>query len=83
MPQYAPFKPASKLALSERARAVGLQTPAETLLYGEPAVQPLQDYVNVDVAGLESLLKVHEGMQHIGAHMISKDARVLDELRLL
>lgn len=81
--QSAPYKPASKLALSERARAVGLQVPAETLLFGESPVQPLDDYVDFEVPGLESLLKMHEGMQHIGAHMIRKDARVLDVLRLL
>lgn len=80
---YAPYKPASKLALSERARAVGLQEPAEQLLYGEAPVQPLADYVDTEIAGLESLMQIHEGMQHIGAHVISKDARVLDELRAL
>lgn len=81
--QYEPYKPASKLALSERARAIGLQEPAELLLYGETDELPLMPYLNIDVPGLETLHKVSEGMQHIGAHLICKDARVLDELRKL
>ncbi|XP_067615123.1 uncharacterized protein YdcI [Eurosta solidaginis] len=80
---YAPYKPASKGSLAERAKALGLGDAADCLLFGEaPEVQldKLIDYNNPDLDNVE---KVLVGICHIISHNISKHTGVLEELRRL
>lgn len=81
--QYAPYKPANKGSLFERARSIGLQAPADQIFHGFVAELPILPLLNASVTGLESIEKVEDGIRHIIAHMISKDDKVLGELRQL
>lgn len=78
--QYAPYKPASKGSLYERACSIGLQAPAEQIFHGQIAELPIYSLLDASVAGLESADKVMDGIRHIHAHMISKDTKVLEEI---
>lgn len=81
--QYAPYKPASKGSLFERAKAVGLQHPAEQILHGRVQEVNIQALCDTRVEGIETSEKVVNGIQHIIAHIVSKDTRVLEEIRRL
>lgn len=81
--QYAPYKPASKGSLYERAKAVGLQSPAEQILYGTVPEVNVRALCDTSVDGIETVEKVANGIQHIIAHIVSKDTRVLEEIRRL
>lgn len=78
---YAPYKPASKGTLAERAKALGLQQYADALLYGTaPKVHlfSVVDPTNKDLATEE---QVKVGICNIIIHNISKNTRILEELR--
>ncbi|XP_023165615.2 S1 RNA-binding domain-containing protein 1 isoform X3 [Drosophila hydei] len=80
---YAPYKPASKGTLAERAKALGLQQHADSLLYGTaPKVQLASaiDPSNQDLATEEQIMV---GICNIIIHSISKNTNVLEELRRL
>lgn len=68
----------------ERSKALGLLAPAENILFGdwEYPVE-LNQLVDVEIEGLESLDKIETGVKHIAAHIISKDTKVLDQIREL
>lgn len=82
---YAPYKPASKASLAERAKNLGLQSAAEEIFYGSDAGQEIYPakFVQSNVDGLETIDKVIDGIKHIISHLISKDTQVLDEIRNL
>lgn len=81
---YAPYKPASKASLAERAKNLGLQSVAEKIFFGnEGKVIDLSTFVQSNVEGLETVDKVSDGIKHIISHLISKDTQVLDEIRSL
>ncbi|XP_075145670.1 uncharacterized protein YdcI [Haematobia irritans] len=80
---YAPYKPASKGSLADRAKALGLEEYADRILYGElPHVylKSIVDYKNPD---LDSEEKVFNGICNIISHNISKHTGVLEEIRRL
>lgn len=85
--QYAPFKPASKVSHYERSKALGLLAPAENFLFGDLDTSSdrceLRQLVDIEIEGLETLGKVETGVQHIVAHIISKDTKILEEIRAL
>lgn len=68
----------------ERYKGLGLLEPAENLLFGDCPYPPVPDhFVNINIEGLDSLEKVETGFKHVVAHIISKDTKVLDEIRTL
>lgn len=80
---YAPYKPASKASLAERAKSLGLQQAAEEILYGgDTEICPVR-LVRMDCDGVDSVDKVVDGIKHIISHLISKDTQVLEEIRKL
>lgn len=82
--QYAPFKPASKVSHFERSKALGLLAPAENLLFGDCEYPvELRQLIDIEIEGLETLVKIETGVKHIAAHIISKDTKVLEEIREL
>ncbi|XP_046397929.1 S1 RNA-binding domain-containing protein 1 isoform X2 [Ischnura elegans] len=79
------FKTAPKGTLADRARELGLETPAVTLLCGN-SMDPicLAHFVcHQKTKGLADIKEVETGMQHIIADIISKDREVQDNLRKL
>ncbi|XP_014103424.3 uncharacterized protein YdcI isoform X1 [Bactrocera oleae] len=80
---YAPYKPASKGSLAERAKALGLGDAADRLLFGEAPEVRLESLVNRNNADLDNVEKVLQGICHIISHNISKHTGVLEELRRL
>ncbi|XP_054745343.1 S1 RNA-binding domain-containing protein 1 [Anastrepha obliqua] len=80
---YAPYKPASKGSLAERAKALGLGNAADCLLFGEAPEVFLEYLVDRNNADLDSAEKVLQGICHIISHNISKHTGVLEELRRL
>ncbi|XP_017484179.1 PREDICTED: S1 RNA-binding domain-containing protein 1 isoform X2 [Rhagoletis zephyria] len=80
---YAPYKPASKGSLAERAKALGLGDAADRLLFGEAPEVRLETLVDHNNPDLESVEKVLQGICHIISHNISKHTGVLEEMRRL
>uniref|UniRef100_A0A0K8UTZ2 S1 RNA-binding domain-containing protein 1 n=1 Tax=Bactrocera latifrons TaxID=174628 RepID=A0A0K8UTZ2_BACLA len=80
---YAPYKPASKGSLAERAKALGLGDAADRLLFGEAPEVRLESLIDRNNADLENVEKVLQGICHIISHNISKHTGVLEELRRL
>lgn len=80
---YAPYKPASKGTLAERAKALGLQQYADCLLYGTPPRVQLSSIVNPSKSDLATEELVLTGICNIIIHNISKNTGVLEELRKL
>ncbi|XP_062125663.1 S1 RNA-binding domain-containing protein 1 [Drosophila sulfurigaster albostrigata] len=80
---YAPYKPASKGTLAERAKALGLQEYADCLLYGTAPKVELSAIVDRNNADLASEEQVLAGICNIIIHNISKNTSVLEELRRL
>ncbi|XP_069678482.1 S1 RNA-binding domain-containing protein 1 [Periplaneta americana] len=76
---YSPFKPGSKNTLAERARQLGLEDAANAILTGSRIVY-IEQLVNPEKKGLQSVKEVELGLQHIIADVISKDRGVLDFL---
>ncbi|KAM7360895.1 uncharacterized protein YdcI isoform 1-T1 [Cochliomyia hominivorax] len=80
---YAPYKPASKGSLAERAKAMGLEQYADRLLYGELPQVSTRQLVDRKNPDLDTEEKVMSGICHIISHNISKHTGVLEELRRL
>lgn len=79
---YAPYKPASKGSLCERAKKLGLEPSAERILDGA-RIFSLSSLVNSKVAGLETEKDVKEGIKNILIHVLTKNSDVLLKIRLL
>lgn len=75
--QNAPFKTGSKRTLAERARQLGLDHAAQTILDGTEHVS-LSHFIVKEKEGLRDIHEVQTGIQHIIAEIISKDRNVLD-----
>ncbi|XP_046803831.1 uncharacterized protein YdcI [Lucilia cuprina] len=80
---YAPYKPASKGSLAERAKALGLEQYADRLLYGELPQVSTRQLVDRKNPDMDTEEKVITGICHIISHNISKHTGVLEELRRL
>lgn len=68
--------------MSERAKSLGLQEPAEQILYGAPEFD-MNQLVIPEMDGVDTVDKVEDGIKHIIAYMISKNSDVLEEIRKL
>ncbi|XP_058984529.1 uncharacterized protein YdcI-like [Musca domestica] len=80
---YAPYKPASRGSLAERAKALGLEEYADRLLHGELPHVHLKNIVDRKNPDLDTEEKVFNGICHIISHNISKHTGVLEEIRRL
>ncbi|EDW38811.1 GL13731 [Drosophila persimilis] len=80
---YAPYKPASKGTLAERAKALGLEDYADRLLYGTAPQVKLSSIVDPSNEALATETLVLNGICNIIIHNISKNTNVLEELRRL
>ncbi|XP_035128544.1 S1 RNA-binding domain-containing protein 1 isoform X1 [Callithrix jacchus] len=78
----APYKTGSKGTKAQRARQLGLEGAARTLLE-KPGELNLLSYIRPDVKGLSTLRDIETGVQHILADMIAKDKDTLDFIRNL
>ncbi|XP_069350182.1 S1 RNA-binding domain-containing protein 1 [Eulemur rufifrons] len=78
----APYKTGSKGTKAQRAKQLGLEGAARTLLEN-PGALNLLSYVRPDVKGLSALQDIEIGVQHILADMIAKDKDTLDFIRKL
>ncbi|EHB18300.1 S1 RNA-binding domain-containing protein 1 [Heterocephalus glaber] len=78
----APYKTGSKGTKAQRAKQLGLETAAWTLLEN-PGKLNLLSYIRPDVKGLSALQDIETGVQHILADMIAKDKDTLDFIRKL
>ncbi|XP_054423018.1 S1 RNA-binding domain-containing protein 1 [Pteronotus mesoamericanus] len=78
----APYKTGSKGTKAQRARQLGLEEAARTLLEN-PGMLNLLSYIRPNVKGLSALQDVEAGVQHILADMIAKDRETLDFIRKL
>lgn len=76
----APYKMGSKGTKAQRAKQLGLEGAAWTLLEN-PGQLNLPSYVRPDVKGLSELKDIETGVQHILADMIAKDKDTLDFIR--
>ncbi|XP_008252676.2 S1 RNA-binding domain-containing protein 1 isoform X1 [Oryctolagus cuniculus] len=78
----APYKTGSKGTKAQRAKQLGLEGAARTLLE-RPGELNLLSYIRPDVKGLSALQDIETGVQHILADMIAKDKDTLDFIRKL
>ena len=78
----APFKTGSKTSLAERARQLGLETAAETVLTGDNHVM-MENLVEKGTKGKETLEDVSTGVKHIIADIIVHDPEVAESIRTL
>ncbi|XP_036079924.1 S1 RNA-binding domain-containing protein 1 isoform X3 [Rousettus aegyptiacus] len=78
----APYKTGSKGTKAQRARQLGLEGAARTLLEN-PGELNLLSYIQPNVEGLSTLQDIATGVQHILADMIAKDRDSLDFVRKL
>lgn len=76
----APYKMGSKGTKAQRAKQLGLEGAAWTLLEN-PGQLNLLSYIRPDVKGLSELKDIETGVQHILADMIAKDKDTLDFIR--
>ncbi|XP_029327424.1 S1 RNA-binding domain-containing protein 1 isoform X2 [Mus caroli] len=76
----APYKMGSKGTKAQRAKQLGLEGAARTLLEN-PGQLNLLSYIKPDVKGLSELNDIETGVQHILADMIAKDKDTLDFIR--
>ncbi|XP_066123141.1 S1 RNA-binding domain-containing protein 1 isoform X2 [Saccopteryx bilineata] len=77
-----PYKTGSKGTKAQRARQLGLEEAAKTLLEN-PGKLNLLSYIQPSVKGLSALQDIETGVQHILADMIAKDRDTLDFIRKL
>ncbi|XP_028927675.1 S1 RNA-binding domain-containing protein 1 [Ornithorhynchus anatinus] len=77
-----PYKTGSKGTKAQRAKQLGLEGPAKTLLEA-PDTLDLRSLVQPDVQGLGTLKEIEAGVQHILADMFAKDRDTLDFIRRL
>uniref|UniRef100_A0A8C3XAZ4 S1 RNA-binding domain-containing protein 1 n=1 Tax=Catagonus wagneri TaxID=51154 RepID=A0A8C3XAZ4_9CETA len=78
----APYKTGSKGTKAQRAKQLGLEGAARTLLEN-PGALNLLSYIRPNVKGLSALQDIETGVQHILADMIAKDRDTLDFIRKL
>ncbi|XP_006839480.1 PREDICTED: S1 RNA-binding domain-containing protein 1 [Chrysochloris asiatica] len=78
----APYKTGSKGTKAQRAKQLGLEGAARTLLEN-PVELNLLSYIKPSVKGLSTLQDIETGVQHILADMIAKDRDTLDFIRNL
>ncbi|XP_074061258.1 S1 RNA-binding domain-containing protein 1 isoform X2 [Macrotis lagotis] len=78
----APYKTGSKGTKAQRAKQLGLEGAAKTLLEN-PGALNLLSYVKPNVKGLSTLQEIEMGVQHILADMFAKDKDTLDFIRKL
>ncbi|KAM6221141.1 S1 RNA-binding domain-containing protein 1 [Rhynchocyon petersi] len=78
----APYKTGSKGTKAQRAKQLGLEGAAKTLLEN-PGALNLLSYLKPSVKGLSTLQDIETGVQHILADMIAKDKDTLDFIRKL
>ncbi|XP_037662748.1 S1 RNA-binding domain-containing protein 1 [Choloepus didactylus] len=78
----APYKTGNKGTKAQRAKQLGLEVAARTLLEN-PGALNLLSYIRPDVKGLSVLQDIETGVQHILADMIAKDKDTLDFIRKL
>ncbi|XP_006272234.1 S1 RNA-binding domain-containing protein 1 [Alligator mississippiensis] len=79
---YAPYKTGSKGTKAQRAKQLGLE-PAAISLIENPGELNLFSYVKPNVKGLSTVPEVEAGVQHILADMFAKDKDTLDFIRIL
>lgn len=79
MLQYAPFKDTKKKTLAAKAKELGLEEAALSLLNTSKKVN-IESLINMEVAGLESIKSVTVGIQHVIADVIGKDKKNLDKM---
>uniref|UniRef100_A0A8C4DYH1 S1 RNA binding domain 1 n=1 Tax=Dicentrarchus labrax TaxID=13489 RepID=A0A8C4DYH1_DICLA len=79
---YSPYKKGSKLTKARRAKALGLEVAASTLL-DTPHTLDLRYSMCVCVSGLSSVEEVATGVEHILADMIAKDPETLTYVKTL
>lgn len=79
----APYKAAHKGSLADRAKALGLEKPAEDLLLGFNPPVDFKILVNKSCEDLNSVAKVKAGICNILIHKLSKNTDILEELRRL
>lgn len=72
----AQFKTGSKRTLAERAKELGLEPFGQTIFVGREDVN-VMNLIRPDVDGLQNVQKVHDGLKHIIAEIISKHEDVL------
>ncbi|KAH8357199.1 hypothetical protein KR084_009263 [Drosophila pseudotakahashii] len=80
---YAPYKPASKGTLAERAKALGLEEYADRLLHGSAPKVNISEIVDPGNEDLATEASVMSGICNIIIHNISKNTNVLEEIRRL
>ncbi|KAB1266956.1 S1 RNA-binding domain-containing protein 1 [Camelus dromedarius] len=78
----APYKTGSKGTKAQRAKQLGLEGAARTLLEN-PGELNLLSYIRPNVKGLSTLQDIETGVQHILADMVAKDKDTLDFIRKL
>nr|XP_055184926.1 S1 RNA-binding domain-containing protein 1 isoform X1 [Nyctereutes procyonoides]XP_055184928.1 S1 RNA-binding domain-containing protein 1 isoform X1 [Nyctereutes procyonoides]XP_055184929.1 S1 RNA-binding domain-containing protein 1 isoform X1 [Nyctereutes procyonoides] len=78
----APYKTGSKGTKAQRAKQLGLEGAAKTLLEN-PGELNLLSYIRPNVKGLSALQDIETGVQNILADMIAKDKDTLDFIRKL
>ena len=78
----APYKTGSKGTKAQRAKQLGLEGAARTLLEN-PGELSLLSYIKPNVKGLSALQDIETGVQHILADMIAKDKDTLDFIQKL
>ncbi|KAM7408426.1 hypothetical protein PAMA_002243 [Pampus argenteus] len=79
---YSPYKKGSKLTKARRAKALGLEVAATTLM-NTPHTLDLQAWVKPGTEGLSSKEEVATGVEHILADMIAKDPETLTYVKTL
>ncbi|XP_059215514.1 S1 RNA-binding domain-containing protein 1 [Centropristis striata] len=79
---YSPYKKGSKLTKARRAKALGLQEAASTLM-DTPHTLDLRTWVKPGTEGLSSVEEVAIGVEHILADMIAKDPETLTYVKTL
>ncbi|XP_075781532.1 S1 RNA-binding domain-containing protein 1 isoform X2 [Pelodiscus sinensis] len=78
----APYKTGSKGTKAQRAKQLGLE-PAAISLIENPVELNLLSYIKPNVKGLTTIQEVEAGVQHILADMFAKDKDTLDFIRIL
>ncbi|XP_068795726.1 S1 RNA-binding domain-containing protein 1 isoform X1 [Struthio camelus] len=78
----APYKTGSKGTKAQRAKQLGLE-PAALSLLQNPMELDLFSYIRPNIKGLSTIQEVEAGVQHILADMFAKDKDTLDFVRKL
>ncbi|KGL76136.1 S1 RNA-binding domain-containing protein 1, partial [Tinamus guttatus] len=78
----APYKTGSKGTKAQRAKQLGLE-PAALSLLQNPVELNLFSYIKPNIKGLSTIQEVEAGVQHILADMFAKDKDTLDFIRKL